>query len=74
MGYVELVVGLLGGGGVALAAAFLLFGVARRAMKFVVRVAIFAVIVTALVIGGVTWWFLRSGTGKTNKPTNSRRR
>lgn len=61
-------------GAVILVAGVVLFGIARRAMKFMVRVAIFGVIVIALLVGGVTWWFTGSSTGKSNRPSNSRRK
>jgi energy-coupling factor transporter transmembrane protein EcfT len=70
MGIVEIIVGLLGGGGIALVAAVLLFFFARRAMKFVVRVAIFVVIVVALVIGVSVYWYSSSGKSTRNVPSN----
>ena len=75
---VQLIIGVLGGGGVAVVAAILLFVVARRAMKFVIRLVIFGVIVFALLIGGVAYWFTSGSTpkktGPANRPANSRPR
>ena len=75
---VEIIAGIVVFIVVALTAGVVLFKVARRTMKFVVRVAIFCVIVVALAVGGMVWWSTRSGevkgSGKPNRPANSRRR
>lgn len=70
----DVIILLLVVGAVLLVAGVVLFGLARRAMKLMVRVAIFGVIVIALLVGGVTWWFTGSGKGKSNRPSNSRRK
>lgn len=74
----QLIIGILGGGGIALVAAVLLFVVARRAMKLMIRLVIFGVIMIALLIGGVAYWFTAGSTpaksGPANRPANSRPR
>jgi high-affinity Fe2+/Pb2+ permease len=75
---VEIILGVAVFVVIALVAGWVLFNVARRTMKLVVRVVIFSVIVVALLVGGVAWWLSKSGnsgrSGGSNRSNNSRRR
>lgn len=78
MDIVEIIIGVVVFVFITFVAGIVLFKVARRTMKFMVRAVIFGVIVVALAVGAVLWWATRSddakGGGKPNRPVNSRRR
>jgi sorbitol-specific phosphotransferase system component IIBC len=46
----------------------LLFFIARRALRLVVRLALVFMLVLALLIGGLTWWWYGSDGSSTSKP------
>jgi multisubunit Na+/H+ antiporter MnhC subunit len=44
-----------------------LFLLARRALRFIVRLALVGVLILFLLIGGVTWWWYGSDDSSTQK-------